>query len=300
MRGQQPSPARKMSNSVKMTLPSDSVLAFPAVPGVILCLVSCADCDPTLGEDPEETARWLPDDQLVHAILAGGHRDIRTLGQEDRSWVIAGLKAFGRAKVQVGEDDESRKGRGMTSEDIAERLCCSLRLVRTIQARPLTRIAEYALHETKNFTDELRLGQSERAMLARQLEQTREELKRTREQLNRLIDAQIVGEDLCKRCGTPFDKVNTYFEAGKRRCRECNRRKQQKWRDRQKYLIEAGQMIGLGEIGMIPRNSLLTPDSAAGQGFYSSEAAILAHHPGGDSSVDRSVGDAPRHAPELP
>lgn len=290
-----------MSNSVKSSLPSDSVLAFPAVPGVILCLVSCADCDPTLGEDPEETARWLPDDQLVHAILAGGHRDIRTLGQEDRSWVIAGLKAFGRAKVQVGDDDESRKGRGMTSEDIAERLCCSLRLVRTIQARPLTRIAEYALHETKNFTDELRLARS--SITAHEITEARlrEELKRTREQLNRLIDAQIVGEDLCKRCGTPFDKVNTYFEAGKRRCRECNRRKQQKWRDRQKETVFAGQRLPMEIVELDwPENPLLAQNSATGQGFCSSEAAILAHHPGGDSSADRTDGDAPRHAPELP
>ena len=209
-----------------------------------------------MGEDPDEPTRWLPDEQLIHAILAGGHRDIRTLGHEDRSWVIAGLKAFGRPSAPSGDEDESRRGRGMTSEDIAERLCCSLRLVRTIQARPLTRIAEYALAETKNFTDELRLARSELAVREITEMRLREELKRTREQLNRLIDAQIVGEDVCKRCGTPFDKVNTYFEGGKRRCRECNRRKQQKWRDRQKYLIEAGHTIGLGEIGLIPRNSL--------------------------------------------
>lgn len=139
------------------------------------------------------------------------------LGDNDRAWVVAGLTVA-----------------GLTAEDIRDRLKCSLRLVRAIVALPLTRACLYAQTETENWIGENRLLQGGLRRRDTQIASLASELDRTREKLNRMIDAHVTGTASCGRCGTPWDKGNTYFEGTKRRCRNCNRLKQQAFRDRRK------------------------------------------------------------------
>ena len=96
--------------------------------------------------------RWHPDEQLVAAVLAGSAARMSDLNDSDRAWVVAGLMSA-----------------HLTAEDIADRLGCSLRLVRAIRALPLTAVCLYALQESANFTDELRLAQAGAAGLGLRL-----------------------------------------------------------------------------------------------------------------------------------
>lgn len=72
------------------------------------------------------TNAWQPDDNLITAAQAG-QLHIRNLSCEDRSWVVAGLTA-----------------RGVTAEDTATMLRCSLRLIKQIRANPMTAVSLYA------------------------------------------------------------------------------------------------------------------------------------------------------------
>lgn len=75
----------------------------------------------------QRVERWEPDlHLLVHAKM-GGCRAVDLTGP-DRAWVVAGLTAA-----------------GLTADEIADRLHCSLRLVRQIKAEPMTIVATYAL-----------------------------------------------------------------------------------------------------------------------------------------------------------
>ena len=68
--------------------------------------------------------RWEPDEQLVPAVLASvrGY-SMAALSFPDRCWVVAGLTLA-----------------GLTAEEIAERLACSLRLVRSLRAEDMTQV----------------------------------------------------------------------------------------------------------------------------------------------------------------
>lgn len=176
--------------------------------------------------------RWQPDEQLIPAILAGSPKRMSDLCEPDRCWTVAGL---GRA--------------GLTAEDIADRLKCSLRLVRTIRAMPLTRAFVYAQTETATWIQESQLAAATLAAVQRELETTRAELAAARDRLGRLIDAHITGTESCGRCGTPWDHGNTYWEGTKRRCRNCNRLKQQAFRDRRKN----------AEVGLDPQDAPRNP-----------------------------------------
>lgn len=76
--------------------------------------------------DCRPTTSWQPDEHLITAAQAG-QLHIRNLSQEDRSWVVAGLTA-----------------RGVTAEDTATMLRCSLRLIKQIRAHPMTAVSLYA------------------------------------------------------------------------------------------------------------------------------------------------------------
>lgn len=69
---------------------------------------------------------WQPDETMVTAAQAG-QLSIKTMVIEDRVWVVAGLTA-----------------RGVTAEDSAKLLKCSLRLVKQVRAHPMTSMALYA------------------------------------------------------------------------------------------------------------------------------------------------------------
>jgi hypothetical protein len=91
----------------------------------------------------------------------------------DRAWVVAGLTLA-----------------NLTAKDIAERLHCSLRLVRSIRAEPITQMAVVMQTESRNFADELRLERSEHQVTRQQLAETQAERDRLKRQLDNLLDAQ--------------------------------------------------------------------------------------------------------------
>lgn len=163
-----------------------------------------------------ERTRWMPDEQLVASVLAGSGRKMSQLESSDRSWVVAGLTLA-----------------GLTAEDIADRLGCSLRLVRSIRAEDMTQVCVQMQTETANFTSELRLARSQIRSQALTIEQLQAELKRTKAKLDRLVDAHLIGARNCGRCGTPMTGYNVYVHrpTGKEFCRECHRRRQQAYRD---------------------------------------------------------------------
>lgn len=145
--------------------------------------------------------RWTPDDQLIPAYLEPPRRRLNPLSSADRAWVVAGLTLAGK-----------------TADDIAERLGCSLRLVRSIRADPMTQICLFYQQESAAFSDELRLTRSEATAMARELSATIAELTRTRTQLANLIGPPRF------RCGHPTDRYNVYEHNGRRYCRTCHRR----------------------------------------------------------------------------
>jgi hypothetical protein len=150
--------------------------------------------------------RWTPDTQLIASFLAmTRHRPTVTLSPADRAWVVAGLTLAGKK-----------------AEDIAERLGCSLRLVRAIRADPMTQVCLFYQQESETFADELRLAQSEVRIAERERQEILAELGRTKTQLNNLIGPRTF------RCGHTADKYNTYMwkdPQGRTRiyCRKCHR-----------------------------------------------------------------------------
>jgi len=69
---------------------------------------------------------WEPDEHLVHTALAG-RVDARALPGPDRAHVVTELTR-----------------RGLTANEVADRLSCSLRFVRNVQADPVTAVYVYA------------------------------------------------------------------------------------------------------------------------------------------------------------
>ncbi|ADX31990.1 hypothetical protein TPA2_gp76 [Tsukamurella phage TPA2] len=166
-----------------------------------------------LVSDAPQAERWEPDEQLIACAMNGG-RTMKDLAPPDRSWAVAGMTL-----------------KGLTADDIADRLGCSLRLVRSIRAEPMTVLATLYLSETDHFTDELRLRDSELRGVRADLSEALTEAARTRDKLGRLLDAHMVGAiDTCHR-GHPMTEYNTYRLTGgdgraRRYCRECHRERQ--------------------------------------------------------------------------
>ena len=159
--------------------------------------------------------RWAPDLQLIPAVVAGSGRKMSQLTTPDRCWVVAGLTLL-----------------GLTAEEIADRLDCSLRLVRSIRAEDMTAVCTYVQTESKNFTDELRLAQMHGRQAAGMLAQSQSELERTKGKLDRMIDAHIVGARCCPKCSTPMTGYNVYVCNNKEYCRECHRQRSRLHRER--------------------------------------------------------------------
>jgi hypothetical protein len=166
--------------------------------------------------EPDTVPRWHPDDQLIAAVLAGpGYRTMAALSPADRCWVVAGLRIA-----------------GLTAEQTRDRLKpCSLRLVRSILAEPMTTMAIRYQLETAHFADEMRLARSEFRHVTKQLMDAAGELDRTKRQLDRMITARATGARPCRTCGTPLDRYNAYEHSGKLHCRTCHRNREQRRRD---------------------------------------------------------------------
>lgn len=155
-----------------------------------------------------ERKRWEPDLQLIPAVMAGGGRKMSQLSTSDRCWLVAGLTLA-----------------GLTADEIADRLSCSLRLVRSIRAEDMTAMCTFVQVESTNFTNELRLSNRQARHTATMLAAAQAELERTRDKLNRMIDAHVVGVKCCPKCSTPMAGYNLYEWNGKKFCRECQRQR---------------------------------------------------------------------------
>lgn len=127
------------------------------------------------------------------------------LSGPDRSWLVAGLTLA-----------------GVTAQDIADRLSCSLRLVRTIRAEDMTQVCYLAQQQLKTMADDLRQAQLAERLTSRDLTKSQAETARARVQVDDLLDALATGGiETFPRCGHPKVKYNVYSSKGKDYCREC-------------------------------------------------------------------------------
>ena len=140
------------------------------------------------------------------------------LPHPDRCWVVAGLTLH-----------------GLTAEDIAERLACSLRLVRSLRADDMTQVCMRMQQESDHFADELRLARSEHRATLATLASLRTEVTRLRAQVARMIEARASNRDTCSR-GHDLTPYNTYRHGGREFCRECHRERQAAYRAKRRTL----------------------------------------------------------------
>ncbi|UVT31438.1 DNA binding protein [Mycobacterium phage Mask] len=167
--------------------------------------------------------RWEPDEQMVAAVLSmpKASRKMTELSDADRAWLVAGLTLA-----------------GVTAQDIADRLGCSLRLVRSIRAEDITQMAYIAQQETLKLGDELRSERCLHAVTRRELADARAEVERLRAQVDQLVDAHMTGElRVFPKCGHPMVPYNTYEHGGRRWCRECARLRKQEKRKRRAVVV---------------------------------------------------------------
>lgn len=129
------------------------------------------------------------------------------LSEPDRSWLVAGLTLA-----------------GMTAHGIAERLSCSLRLVRTIRAEDMTQVCLLAQHREQALTNELRKMELEYRLARLGLDAKDAEVTRLQRQLDQILDAYTAGTlHTFRRCGHPKVGYNVYRSQGREYCRECRR-----------------------------------------------------------------------------
>jgi hypothetical protein len=155
----------------------------------------------------DQSTPWEPDDQLIAAVRCGsGSKKMSNLIDADRSWVVAGLTLS-----------------GFTAKDIADRLGCSLRLVRSVRAADMTQVCLIYQREIQAFTNQMALADSEARALRRDLSDMTADRDRIRAQFDRILDARLVGQpvDACGQ-GHLMTNWNTYWNAGRRWCRECH------------------------------------------------------------------------------
>lgn len=140
-----------------------------------------------------------------------------TLSDADRAWVVAGLTHA-----------------GMPSEEIAERMSCSLRQVYTIKAQPMTSVCLLMQQESRMFADELRMVSLELRAATVRLVTTAEENTRLRGQLQRAI----AGTPMCS-AGHPLDRYNSYHRPdGRTDCRQCHRERAVRYRARRRSQVQ--------------------------------------------------------------
>lgn len=168
-----------------------------------------------MSDEDDPTARWSPDDQLISSCRNGG-RSMSDLAPPDRCWAVAGLTRL-----------------GLTAAETADLLDCSLRLVRSVRADPMTLVCAMYMAEADHFRDELRLARSELRIETCRHAETAADRERIKAQLDRLLDAHLVGAvDTCSQ-GHPMTEYNTYRRPnGTRSCRECHRARQAGYRAR--------------------------------------------------------------------
>lgn len=149
---------------------------------------------------------WQPDLQMIPAVRASPRAwtGMLKLGETDRAWLVAGLSVA-----------------GMTAERIAERLDCSVRLVKAIRAWPLTEMAAAAWTMSAVLDGELHAERAEHAHTRQKLAEASRSLERLRMQMDQLLAAHLTGRIESFRCGCPKVPYNTYRHGGKAYCRKC-------------------------------------------------------------------------------
>lgn len=163
-------------------------------------------CDDPAADVEPAAPRWEPDNQMIAAVLASpkAWRGMTQLCDWDRAWLVAGLTLA-----------------GMTAWEIAERLGCSLRLVRSIRAEDRTQACVAAQHDNHLLTDDLRTERCEHALTRQELAESLKREERLQIQRDQLVDAHLTGRLETFRCGHPIVPYNTYEHGGKRYCRKC-------------------------------------------------------------------------------
>lgn len=173
--------------------------------------------------------RWVPDEQLVPAILAGSPLRMRDLTPPDRAWVV-----------------ESMRLAGLTAEQIADHLDCSLRQVRAIRAEPMAKVCMLYLVEREAFANQHRMAETDARRLRAELADAEAAASRYKNQLDILLDAHITGEaGATFSCGCPKTRYNTYVwtdSAGRTKtaCRTHRTKAVARHRERQRSGTPAG------------------------------------------------------------
>jgi hypothetical protein len=152
--------------------------------------------------------RWVPDEQLIASVLGSprAFRGMSELGGADRAWLVAGLTLA-----------------GLTAGEIASRLSCSVRLVKSVRAEDMAAVSVWCLGRVGGLESELRGERVAHSGSRLELGRLGREVLRLRRQVDELVDALAVGRvDVCRR-GHPLVPYNVYRRGGKRFCRECRR-----------------------------------------------------------------------------
>lgn len=182
----------------------------------------------------DTAGRWAPDEQLIAAVRCGsGAHKMAELADPDRAWVVAGLTLA-----------------GLTADDIKDRLGCSLRLVRSIRAWPMTQVCLLLQTESQHFAQQMALSESDARALRRELTVLTDERDRYKGQLDRVIDARLVGKpvDVCGQGHLMVDH-NVYWHGGRRWCRECHATRQRDYRLARKLGVAARAVRAAREAG---------------------------------------------------
>ncbi len=138
------------------------------------------------------------------------------LSEPDRCWLVAGLTLA-----------------GITAQDIADRLSCSLRLVRTIRAEHMTQVCLLAQDREAALLTQLRKIELEYKLARRGLDINKAEIDRLRAQRDQILDAHMAGTmSVFPRCGHPKVGYNVYRSNSREYCRECRRAWDQTHRNR--------------------------------------------------------------------
>jgi hypothetical protein len=179
-------------------------------------------------------ARWVPDELLVASVMGSprAFRGMTELPGADRAWLVAGLTLS-----------------GLTAADIASRLSCSLRLVKSIRAEDMTAVSVWAQRQVQVLSDQVRAEQVAHAASRQELGRVRVEAERLRRQVEDLVKALSRGVvvDRFVGCGHPKVDWNLYLHKGFDRkgrecvrefCRECGRDRAAKYRSRRKSAVQ--------------------------------------------------------------
>lgn len=161
---------------------------------------------------------------MIAAVLSTpkASRKMTELSDADRAWLVAGLTLA-----------------GVTAQDIADRMSCSLRLVRAIRAEDITQMAVVAQTETRTLGDDLRTERCDHALTRRELADARAEADRLRTQLDQIVKKITDGETIAK-CyrGHALIGDNVYRHGNRDYCRECNRENTIAYRKRKRKQAE--------------------------------------------------------------